>query len=349
MPPLLDRPQPPTPQQFKRKHFLLLIMSFFLILLLNAALLQNIVLHNSVIHKPISGFEKKSSPSSWDKAILEAEVQLRNEAPSCLIPDKAKTAGLVKRALEEQRRVDPARRTNKHPHGAVSLLPLPVLNMGMPKCGSSTLFEFFDCIGFASTHWDLNTNDFEGMCMRDAVNAGLPPLATCAKQVDALMQFDVELPFGHKFPKFKSNSHRNECFFPQLSLLDELHEEAPNATFVLNFRPINDWIHSIVGWSDMMHRFRDCDLPNLPRGQPTNLTDKDGVRETMALFFCSHVLHLRTFVESHPSHALIELDLYDTEVSSLVMSALFPSPPGKLSSSECWKHKNKSKPPKKKV
>jgi hypothetical protein len=125
-----------------------------------------------------------------------------------------------------------------------------------------------------------------------------------------------------------------------LSLLEDIHAENPNATFVINFRPIHDWIHSVLTWGDSIERFQQCHLPNLPRGFPEDLNDPTSVEETMTQFFCSHVLHIRQFVELYPSHALIELDLYDTEGTASVMSTLFTSSAGKKESKKCWGREN---------
>jgi hypothetical protein len=42
----------------------------------------------------------------------------------------------------------------------------------------------------------------------------------------------------------------------RLSLLEDIHAENPNATFVLNFRPICDWIHSVRTWKDLLERYQ---------------------------------------------------------------------------------------------
>ena len=72
------------------------------------------------------------------------------------------------------------------------LLPLPVMTVGMPKCCSTTLFNFFQCTGLNSPHWNVEEN----ICTRDAASVGLPPIATCALHTKAFMQVDVELPMG---------------------------------------------------------------------------------------------------------------------------------------------------------
>ena len=300
------------------RRFLLLIALVFFV--------ANTYLNNPFDKREAKLFDDHTinHATPWEIAIKEAKELLNaredNDLHSCLVPDKKKTLALVSDICKTG-----------------SLLPLPVMNMGMPKCGSTTLYEFFKCSGFRATHWQKGTTDFEGLCMRDAANVGLPPIATCGPDVQAFMQFDVEYPFGTNGNFFGSKKKRDECFFPQLSLLEELHAEDPNATFVMNFRPIDDWIRSLANWApSMLKRFRLCHLPNLPRGFPQNMTDEQDVRDTMSQFFCSHVQHLRNFVKEHPSHALIELDLYDNQGSSDIMGTLFPS------SNICWGHGNKS-------
>ena len=305
---------------------------------------------------------KMADSSALNEAMIEAKKLLssRNssttggELPSCLVPDKAKTKALALAAMKSQSVFLPFSKDPNTKHKSYSRLPLPVLNMGMPKCGSSTLYEFFGCIGFSATHWNYGTETFEALCMRDAANAGLPVLSTCAHGTDALTQLDITYPFGFERDfaskqkqqlsqaHFLSNKLRDDCFFPQLSLLEEIHAESPDATFVLNFRPVEDWARSIQNWGDMMPRFQACDLPNLPRGYPEDLTNKEEVQEIMMLWFCSHVVNLRNFVKAHPSHALVEIDLYDTDLSKRMMSIFFPSKQeGK--SKQCWGHSNKSK------
>ena len=82
------------------------------------------------------------------------------------------------------------------------------------------------------------------------------------------MQMDAQFPDGgdDNVETPAARGHRDGCLFPQLTLLEEIHEEAPDATFVLSFRPVEDWIESAAGWRDMLERFSLCHLLNLPRG-----------------------------------------------------------------------------------
>ena len=135
----------------------------------------------------------------WEKFILKAAELLPKYAsktagrlPSCLIPDKARTTALVEKAVASAKanKVGSAHKTTK---AILSLVPLPVINVGMPKAGSTTLFHFFLCNKFAATHQMklAAKGRAEAYCMRDAVIAGLPPLATCAYEKEALMQMDL--------------------------------------------------------------------------------------------------------------------------------------------------------------
>ena len=57
-------------------------------------------------------------------------------------------------------------------------------------------------------------------------------------------------------------------------------------------------------------------------------------------FRCSHVLHLRNFVKTHPTHTLIELNLYDTNQSAEIMSSIFKGISPGLNTKQCWGHSN---------
>jgi hypothetical protein len=216
--------------------------------------------------------------------------------PSCLVANHTRTDALAESVLQGK------------------ALPLPILNMGMPKAGTSTLWAFFECAGLKTNH------DHKcGVAMRRAAYNGIGPLRaprSCGKKgAEAILQMDRIKP-------------PTNCFFPQIQLLDEIHQEHPNATFILNFRPVDDWINSARMWSGMTARFSLCDLPGLPTGV-------GGKNQELRNWYCGHVRHIREFVALYPSHALIELDLYDTERSARVMAKLFET------NETCWGHANK--------
>lgn len=65
----------------------------------------------------------------------------------------------------------------------------------------------------------------------------------------------------------------------------------------------------------LAERLTNADITGLPIGKGANELE-------MSDFFCNHVKNIRQFVESHPSHILIELDitshLLGEELESLI-------------------------------
>jgi hypothetical protein len=134
------------------------------------------------------------------------------------------------------------------------------------------------------------------------------------------------------------------CADPQISMLDELHQEHPNATFVLNFRPINDWMASTEAWLNLTATWR---VPGCFDRIPGLIITQGGTDDQLHMdsqrWWCSHIQHIRAFVKQHPSHKLIQLDLYDETGSAATMASLFHA------ETSCWGHKNKNMKLKKKA
>ena len=226
------------------------------------------------------------------------------DLPSCFIPNINKTQELGAKVEA----------------GNVTL-GLPVLNAGFPKCGSSTLHEFFTCAGYKSDHSE------PGGCIAHALQIGQPPIAGCktTRNYETFLQLDIQ----HSIKK----SIKRGCWYPQISFLDEFHHEHPNATFIIVFRPVDDWIRSITSWGTMYRRMTLCkeNIPGLMQNPYSAAKrKKKGKKELNTLsrsdmrhWWCNHVKHIREFVKQYPSHNLVEIDLYNGEQSSQIMSKLF--------------------------
>ncbi|KAL7528169.1 hypothetical protein ACHAXR_004050 [Thalassiosira sp. AJA248-18] len=119
-----------------------------------------------------------------------------------------------------------------------------------------------------------------------------------------------------------------KCWYPQVSFLDEIHQEHPNATFVLIFRPVKDWIKSVKRWTTL---FRRLTSPGCVYRIPGFVTEHGTATEQdLENWWCTHVQHVREFVKQYPTHSLIELDLYDTRGTSQAMASLFRT------NETCW-------------
>eukprot|EP00980_Cylindrotheca_fusiformis_P008840 scaffold1888_cov120-Cylindrotheca_fusiformis.AAC.10 len=89
-------------------------------------------------------------------------------------------------------------------------------------------------------------------------------------------------------------------YLPQHFALDAIHAYAPNSTFVLNLRPVADWVASVSNWFGLGGRF-------LRRFR----IDHRRTNRTKALedIFKNHSLLVRQFVNRHPSHKLVEVNI----------------------------------------
>ena len=104
------------------------------------------------------------------------------------------------------------------------MLPLPILNVGFPKVGTTTLMRYLRCTGLKVSH----EQEGKDMVQNLANNRSLFENKKWS-DMHAYAQLDRDTGPG---------------YFPQISLLDELHELEPDSTFVLLSRPIADWVHS---------------------------------------------------------------------------------------------------------
>ena len=148
--------------------------------------------------------------------------------------------------------------------------------------------------------------------MNQAVAKGKPPLQSCGG-----FEFYGEMNYVTNPP----------CYWPQIDLLDEIHEEAPNATLILVFRDIKSWITSVRRSKEMKftHYFA------LSHYCKVGSTDAE-----LEMFFCNQVIRIRHFVKNHPSHRLVELKLEDTESTSDILFEEFGINQG------CWGHENEN-------
>jgi len=127
------------------------------------------------------------------------------------------------------------------------------------------------------------------------------------------------------------------CSYPQITHLEEIHAAYPNATFILNLRPVDNWIKSISKWSGDKRRTKggylrqvltQCDLPDFPSG--VGKTD-----EEMEAFYSGHSRRIRDFVREHPSHALVEVDIEAEDAGQILQNSFGVS-------HHCWKVRNAS-------
>lgn len=175
-----------------------------------------------------------------------------------------------------------------------------ILNVGLAKVGTTSLFVALAQVpNRNATHNTCLNAGMCGECIKEALDHGRPPLTSCANTW-AYAQMEAVTP--------------DFCFFPQVTNLDDLYEESPNATFILPFRPTKDWINSINHFYEFRRYVeRACEFPIYDFHLGSGKSDAELDR-----FFCEHVKHIRQYVKDHPSLSLIEYHIYDDNVGTLL-------------------------------
>lgn len=203
-----------------------------------------------------------------------------------------------------------------------------VINVGMPKCGSTSLTRIFteahEAFPGGTSHWGCGPNGKCGLCIKNAIEKGKAPLASCGN-FDAFMQMDL------------ADNPLDICVFPQIQYLDEIYKENPTATLILAFRNhVTKWVKSIANWKSRAHGpFQDrianlCEFPNIGFTKSMGGTEEDLIG-----LACNHVKQVRHFVHDHPTLSLVEIDIDDPNTGNY-LATLFPV------NSEHWGNENKN-------
>ena len=187
----------------------------------------------------------------------------------------------------------------------------PVINLGLPKSGSSSVADFFQCAGLRTSHHDCDVvsqidvarrprpgrqkKTTCGGCAERNAEAGRPLLLGCG-EYDVWAQMDVDGDGGRV------------CFLPQVTHLSELLEQYPNALFLLPTRPADHWVASVNNWNNMHERLFQCGLPGLNLDHSSDKAQDDLLKQ----FYYNHTLSVREFMATQSS-AFIEFDIEEKE------------------------------------
>ena len=280
----------------------------------------------------------------------------------------------------------------RHPLTAELHLPTPILVMGLPKCGTTSITSYFRCGGIRSSHFSCEVNDDDdqtrpwrncllpqgagggarsdagtqplcAVCIERNIKRGRPPFEGCGPY-DVFGEMDSA---EHPLPMLRSDARyanyveenaaaaddattNNDddkdtsiqplCSFPQIMHLEEIHASYPNATFILNTRPVDNWIKSIGNWNPTPNRadrgylrrvLAQCDL-GPAFGPGVGATD-----EELKRFYLAHSEHIRGFAKQHPSHALVEVDIEDDSTGDVMQDSF-----GIIK--QCWGKQNSASP-----
>ena len=229
---------------------------------------------------------------------------------------------LSRAAIENREAIEEQQHRFYTTEGGNGDVRLPILVVGFPKVGTTSIHASFVCGGYRSSHYcccgsnRTHTHCDGGPtfsdCMRANKKAQRPILEGCG-DYDVYAQMDAELGSG--------------IYLPQHFDLELLHEYAPEATLLLNVRPAEAWMKSVTNWYGLGGRFlRQFKI------------DVNKVERNKALeeIFENHTTLIRDFVATHPSHTLVEVDISNPSAGE-TMAQAFGIP------STCWGVHNQNK------
>eukprot|EP00978_Attheya_sp_CCMP212_P022307 scaffold66376_cov43-Attheya_sp.AAC.1 len=221
-------------------------------------------------------------------------------------------------------------------------LPTPVIVMGFPKTGTTSLSKFFSCGGHEAAHtWaipnrthppPLGTKEEEeevkpercGKCMKENIGRKRPPLEGCGA-------FDIWSDCS--FANWVDKTYDVDCYFPMLQGLAEIHAAYPHATFLLGTRDPDTWYQSVSKWGDLEDRLIHCNATGFPNGN-IHVHNASARRDSLTTLLTTQNQLVREFVAHHPSHTLVEVDIHanSSATTATKLSHAFGI------SSDCWKN-----------
>ena len=203
----------------------------------------------------------------------------------------------------------PRKVTGKHGLSVQDLsktVETPIIVMGMMKAGTTSIFGYFRCglqkkDDFLLSHYDCkpdvaNREKFNMPCGRRMWNN----LHGHKDAFDGMDHFAL-------YAELDAQTNTGGMMIPQYTMLEEIHQQFPTATWILNLRDPQKWVNSVNKWKDLRQRFIDVPfLPDLPKGKGSNDTE-------LINFYLAQAQKVRDFVKEHPSHNLFEVHIEDPE------------------------------------
>ena len=148
-----------------------------------------------------------------------------------------------------------------------------VINIGMPKAGTSSLTSFLNQQGYECAHWKAN-----GIYVGIEVRRHL--FSNALKDFNCFTQLD--------YCEWVSKAENiSRCIWPQREMLTEFVSSFPKAKFVYTTRNASTWLDSVSRWGDLLDRIRFSNTPGLQYGASDDEVKKwyEVSRNAAQLFF----------------------------------------------------------------
>jgi hypothetical protein len=156
-----------------------------------------------------------------------------------------------------------------------------IFQIGFNKCGTVSIYHFFKENGLKCIHWDMGM--LANTIQRNHKNN--EPLLTSYEKYDV----------------FTDMENVSQNLFSHVAYYKELDAQYPGSKFILNIRPIDNWIQSRVNHPNYLETFK----------QITGLNE-NSVTELWKTQWTQHVDSVTTYFKDRPDDLLI----FDIECES---------------------------------
>ena len=164
-----------------------------------------------------------------------------------------------------------------------------IILVGIQKSGTTSYQEWFTAIGLKSAHWQVKEGSV-GALIFYAKMKNLP-LLHYLQDYDAITELNRSSPISGRFA----------CYYPQISDMEGLYRENPDALFILNTRNIQKQVDSMRRSGNAGNVLRNCIeyLKDNKTGEPIALD----------AWILQHNSKVRKFFEARPEANFVEVAL----------------------------------------
>jgi hypothetical protein len=187
---------------------------------------------------------------------------------------------------------------------------LPVFVASLPKSGTTSIWQYFQCGGWRASHQWTRIDDEEdlpgdqteengdlgspknrtasliGKCVWDNIRLDRPPFEGCGGD-----PIYTDTGYARFKPIPNATAGTPMCYYPSVFALENIRKHYPNATIVLVIRKPESWAESIMNWGNgtLLFRWDNCHFDNLP--SPPSLA----TRAQLEAFYNWHNYNVRSF------------------------------------------------------
>lgn len=174
---------------------------------------------------------------------------------------------------------------------SISLVTLKVkiILVGIQKSGTTSYQEWFTAIGLKSAHWQVKEGPVAGLIFQAKKNGLL--LLHYLEDYDAITEINHDGPVKGIF----------SCYYPQISDMEGLYIENPDALFILNTRNVQQQVASMMKTNTGRNILTFCKqyLRDDKTKRPINLNT----------WILQHNAKIRTFFGARPEAKFVEVAL----------------------------------------